>query len=437
MNYRLLFIVCCCFFHSFLWGQTPDVQLHTVQDGWAANSVNTVIFRKNALVTHKDTQFIAFYDKDAFVVVGKRKLNSAKWILQKTAFTGKTTDAHNSISIMADGSGYLHLSWNHHGDVLNYTRSIAPGSLQFEPKFFMAGLNEAAVTYPEFYLLPNGNLIFLYRDGASGRGNLVVNQYNHQLQRWQQLHNNLIDGNRQRNAYWQACTDENGSIHLSWVWRESADVASNHDICYARSDDGGVTWKKSDGSSYNLPINKENAEYAWRVPEGSELINQTSMFASASNGVYIATYWKPKNAAAPQYQVVYLQKGKWQCSNLNTRTTNFSLSGTGTKKIPVSRPQIIGWKQKGKMRLALIFRDAERGNAVSVAVTNAINSNQWQVKDLLQADVGQWEPTYDSELWKQKKLLHLFVQKVVQADGEGITSTPPQPVQVLEWKPKK
>jgi hypothetical protein len=286
-------------------------------------------------------------------------------------------------------------------------------------------------------LLPNGNLIFFYRDGASGSGNLVINHYNHQLQNWQQLHSNLIDGKRQRNAYWQACTDANGSIHLSWVWRDSPDVASNHDICYARSDDGGIVWKKSDGVAYTLPIDNKNAEYAWQVPSGSELINQTSMFATDSLHVFIATYWKEKNAVSPQYQVVYLQNKKWQRSTLNTRTTDFTLSGTGTKRIPISRPQIIGWNNNNKIRLALIFRDAERGNAISIATTNVINSSRWQIIDLLQTDLGQWEPSFDTELWKQKKQLHLFVQKVEQADAEGITRTKPQPVQVLEWKPKK
>jgi hypothetical protein len=35
-----------------------------------------VVFRKNSLVTHGDTQFIAFYDKDRHVVLGKRKLGA-------------------------------------------------------------------------------------------------------------------------------------------------------------------------------------------------------------------------------------------------------------------------------------------------------------------------------------------------------------------------
>ena len=55
--------------------------------------------------------------------------------------------------------------------------------------------------------------------------------------------------------------------------------------------------------------------------------------------------------------------------------------------------------------------------------------------DLAAVDLGSWEPTYDTDLWKEKRLMNLFVQKVVQVDSEGKADIPPQSVQVLEWKP--
>ena len=57
------------------------------------------------------------------------------------------------------------------------------------------------------------------------------------------------------------------------------------------------------------------------------------------------------------------------------------------------------------------------------------------IQDLLKTPVGSWEQSYDTELWKQKRILHLFVQKTDQADGEGKSDMKPQMVQVLEWKP--
>ena len=57
----------------------------------------------------------------------------------------------------------------------------------------------------------------------------------------------LLDGQGQRNAYWQVAIDPQGSVHLSWVWRETPDVATNHDLGYAKSTDGGLTWQTSTG----------------------------------------------------------------------------------------------------------------------------------------------------------------------------------------------
>jgi hypothetical protein len=200
--------------------QSTSVTEVTVADGWAGNSVNTTVFRKNSLVTFRDTQVIAFYNQEHYVVLGKRHVNTTQWQLQQTPFRGNVNDAHNVISIMADGKGYLHMAWDHHNNQLHYSRSIRPFSLELTAAMPMTGLLEQRVTYPEFYKMPNGNLLFFYRNGQSGNGNLVINQYAVQTGQWTQLQSNLIDGQNQRSAYWQACMDNKGIIHISWVWRE-------------------------------------------------------------------------------------------------------------------------------------------------------------------------------------------------------------------------
>lgn len=405
--------------------------------GWAANSINVTVFRKNSLVSFKDTQYIAFYNKDGFVVLGKRRVGSENWSLQQTTYRGNTKDAHCTISIMVDGDGYLHLAWDHHNNALNYCKSIAPGSLTLTAKLTMTGINESKVTYPEFYKIADGNLLFFFRDGGSGNGNLVINKYDIRTQKWTQIQSNLIDGEKKRNAYWQACVDKAGTIHISWVWRESADVASNHDLCYAASKDGGLTWEKSDAEKYILPINAATAEYIYRVPQKSELINQTSMDADENGEPYIATYWREPNDSVPQYHVVFKANGTWQTQNLGFKKTAFSLSGKGTKRIPISRPQIVVWNKKGTTNTAVIFRDEERGNVVSVALNNDMKTNVWTIKNLSTTSVGSWEPTYDTALWKEKKMLHLFVQSANQEDNEGISSVLPQVVRVLECNFKR
>ncbi|QJD98413.1 neuraminidase [Mucilaginibacter robiniae] len=426
----------CLLLVSLLAANAQTIKLSTIAtNGWASNSVNTVIFRKNSLATYKNMQYAAYYDSARYVVLAQRTSGSITWKVSRTPYQGDATDAHKSISVMVDGAGYLHVAWGQHNNPLNYARSVNPGSLTLTAKLGMTGQKENKLSYPEFYKLADGNLLFFYRDGGSGNGSLIMNYYNYKTQQWTRLQDNLVDGEGQRSAYWQVATDVTGTIHLSWVWRETPDVASNHDMAYACSKDGGKTWQKSTGEKYNLPIRAANAEYACKIPQNSELINQTSMFADAQGQPFIATYYREADQTVPQYHIIYHTGNKWQVSNLGFRKTPFSLSGTGTKRVPVSRPQLIAWKNGASIAAGLIFRDEELGDNVSMAIASNISNSKWEVQTLYNQPVGSWEPTLDTELWKDKGILNLFIQKVTQVDGEGNAKAQLQPIQVLEWKP--
>jgi hypothetical protein len=327
-----------------------DVSLVPLAKGWAKTSINTVIFRRNSVVTHKETQYVAYYDADGFVVLAKRKLGSMDWEIRKTQYKGNVKDAHNSISIMVDGDGYLHMSWDHH---------------------------------------------------------------NHPM-----------------------CTDTNGAIHISWVWRETADVMTNHDIAYAKSTDGGVTWQKSNGERYCLPITASNADYAALIPQRCELINTTSMCTDSKGRPYIATYWRPQGTQVPQYHLVFHNGMEWQTLQISDRTTPFSLSGRGTKRIPISRCQIFTDSTGPIEKAYMIFRDAERKDRVSIAICDNLKKKNWQFVDLTDFSVGLWEPTYDTEVWKRLKILHVYLQNAGHGDECKIENIPPQDISILEWTPE-
>jgi hypothetical protein len=337
---------------------------------------------------------------------------------------------------MVDGAGVLHMAWDHHNHALRYVRGLGPGSLALGAKLSMLGRDEGAVSYPEFHRLPDGKLLFLYRNGASGKGDLVINGYDPASGAWTRLHDKLISGEGQRNAYWQAFIDHLGVLHLSWVWRESPDVASNHDMAYARSRDGGLTWEQSGGLRYALPITAASADYAARIPPNSELINQTSMAADRDGNPYIASYWRPAGTAVPQYQVLYRSGGAWKRLGLDFRRTAFSLSGQGTKAIPIARPQILLDPRAARPSGVLVFRDRERGNKVSAVRIEDFAQGRWSVRDLGAQSVGAWEPSFDTELWRRQGELHLFVQDVRQLDAEGSAGVGPSMVRVLEWTPR-
>lgn len=405
-----------------------ESRLVEVGEGYSRTSVNTTVFRNNSVVTHGDEQYISFYDAEGFLILGKRKLGSVQWTLNRTRYKGHVEDAHDIISMAVDGDGYIHVAFDHHGHKLNYCRSIAPLSLELGEKEPMTGVDENNVTYPEFYLLSGGDLLFVYRSGSSGRGNLVMNRYDVKAAKWLRVQDVLIDGENKRNAYWQLYVDEQGTIHLSWVWRETWHVETNHDLCYARSYDNGATWYKANGNKYALPIRYGNAEYACRIPQESELINQTSMSADAGGNPYIAAYWREPDSDVPQYRIVWHDGQAWHNRRVSDRKTPFSLKGGGTKMIPMSRPRMV--VDGGE--IFYVFRDEERGSRVSVAYAGDVANGKWEFFDLTDFPVDAWEPSHDTELWKRKKQLHLFVQRTKQGDGERTVDFAPQPVYVLE-----
>src|SRR5690242_11642333 len=81
----------------------PGVRLVPIGRGTAKNTVNVVVFRKQSVVTYKDTQFASYYDADGRVVLAKRKLGEDTWDIKTTDLTGTTRDAHNAINIGVDG----------------------------------------------------------------------------------------------------------------------------------------------------------------------------------------------------------------------------------------------------------------------------------------------------------------------------------------------
>jgi hypothetical protein len=102
---------------------------------------------------------------------------------------------------------------------------------------------------------------------GSGSGNEIYDVYDTASSRWSHLLAvPLVDGEGQRNAYFVGPTlGPDGLFHLAWVWRDTPDAETNHDLSYARSRDL-VHWEKSDGAPLKLPITLANAEIVDPMP---------------------------------------------------------------------------------------------------------------------------------------------------------------------------
>ena len=409
-------------------------------DGFAGTSVNMIAGLQHSLFTHLGVQYAAFYAADSTLVLARRPLGSDHWETQRTPYTGRVADAHNSPALIIDGAGFLHVAWDHHNNTLNYARSIAPGSLELGPRSPMLGREESSVTYPAFIRLRGGDLLFFYRDGRSGRGNLVLNRYSQTKSAWTRVHDKLIDGEGARNAYPSFHYDRLGVLHLAWVWRSSPDVATNHDLAYARSADGGATWITSAGTALALPLTAATAEYALRIPAGSSLMNPPALSADADGRPLIANYWAPAGSTIPQYHLVRHDGKTWSTQTITRRTTPFTLAGKATKRPPLSRAVLVAPTfKRGKPSAHLVFRDDERGGRAVIATCLNLDSSspEWTLADLTADPLGAWEPSYDPEQWRRMHQLHLLVQKVEQRDGDDreAAAAAPTAVSSLLWSP--
>ncbi len=401
--------------------------------GWAQTNINGTIFRHDPISSFGDRQVISYYDPDGRVILAERSRSATcgnDWQVHVTPYSGKISDAHNVISIMFDGSGRLHVSFDHHGHALHYAVA-EQGTLELSELQPMLGRDEDRVTYPEFYPASNGDIFCFYRTGGSGNGDLVMNRLDHQSGSWHRVQDVLLAGEGNCNAYWQAHLDQSGTLHISWCWRIHSGADGNMNICYARSRDGGKTWQRSDGSPQPVPITQDNAEVLHDIPTGHDLINTGTMSADSSGMPLIATYWRPAGADRPCYMLLQQHKEGWQTEVVKPSSQDFWLGGGGSRAIAIARPLVVS--RQGK--IAYITRDLADGGRLRLAVRDEKGSaKDWVWHDLTEDTVGYLEPSFDQRSFTETGELHLYLQQTDQRDGEQAGSLKPQPVRVLTYR---
>jgi rhamnogalacturonyl hydrolase YesR len=302
----------------------------------------------------------------------------------------------------------------------------------------MTGRNEDRVSYPQFFRLPDGDLLFLYRDGQSGSGVLVLGRYSTRERRWSPVQPRLVDGEGRSSPYWGMTVDASGTLHLAWNWRDTPDVASNHDLAYARSTDGGSSWTRSDGTPCGVPLTTTNAEYAIRIPQGSNLMNPPVVAADRRGRPLIASYWSPTAGAAPQFQVARYDGAGWKTLRVGHDPKPFTLAGGGTKHPPLSRAILLLEATWPSETVHLVFRDDSRaGRIVAASLENAAQ-DRWRVSELTAGAVGAWEPSFDPMQWSRLGQLQMLVQNVAQRDGDDAQAAqvPATRISLLIWNPR-
>jgi hypothetical protein len=446
-----------------------DGNTNTSEYGYAgSSSINTVAFICSALRTVGNQQFIAYYGRhqtdpayafNNMIWIGRRTLGSNVWEIFRTTFQANNiTDGHDVVCFGIDGDGYMHMSWGMHGDAFHYTRSTNPvtGTLPigFGPDTTMTG-EENTATYPQFFTLPDGDLIYLYRKGTSGAGDTYINRYTRSTQTWTNIHTSglaaipYVKGtgwSPDYNCYPNMpCVDTNGTISFIWAWRDTFQYESNFDLNYARSADGGLTWLRFNGTPYALPISAfgENgdtnttAERIVTIPQNSSLINQAGMGLDQSGHPVVATWWAagtPTNNFRRQYMIVFRSTNSWEIRQVSQRTNdNPSTIYLDGNVRDLGRPVAVTDKQD---RIVVLYRDNANSNGLTIvhSLPKAVDPGRqvWTTMDLTAANLGNYEPVIDLARWENDNVLSILYQP-----STGLGYTPPantaSQIGVLEW----
>jgi hypothetical protein len=327
----------------------PAYSLSTIDKVWSAHKVDFAIHRDG------DRLFVGYYDGERQLVVASRSMRDTAWTYRKLDVrTG--WDSHNYIAMATDAAGNLHVSGNMHNDPLVYFRTTKPGDVNTLERIsvLVDEKLERRMTYPAF-LRSNDDLVYKYRDGGSGNGNEIYVSYDLGSRRWRHLlATPLADGEGARNAYFVGPTpDGSGLFHLAWVWRETPDAETNHDLSYARSRDL-VHWERSDGTPYLLPITLNAAEVVDAVPSGGGMINNNTVVGFDERRRPVITYHKFDSRGDTQIFLARREADGWQLAQISDwRDFRWDFRGRGSLE---SRLFVSGARPATRNRLTVQVR---------------------------------------------------------------------------------
>ena len=294
------------------------VQTIKIDSVWAGHPVGF------SLLTHGNRQYISYYNENRNMVVGQRNLDEDEFQLNilppttREECRGTSTvigwDSHNYVTIGIDKEGFIHFSGNVHCHPLTYFRSTKPNDIStLEQIFEMTGVEEQRTTYPKFLKTREGEMIYTYRDGGSGDGNQIYNIYNCETKTWSRLLDTpLTDGKGLMNAYIRSPElRKDNWYHSFWVWRDTPDCSTNHDLSYMKSPDL-KNWFNAFGKPVELPATiEQNHVVVDPIPPKGGIINLAAEFVFDENNNPVFTYHKYDSVGNLQFYIAQIKKNEW------------------------------------------------------------------------------------------------------------------------------
>ncbi|KAI1259193.1 hypothetical protein F5Y18DRAFT_313256 [Xylariaceae sp. FL1019] len=308
-------------------------------------AINGYAFQQDALHTYNGWQYACFYasstdnEEPLYVHLSRRKLQYGEWetIVFKD-YAQTTDDGHNTVQLgICPGDGTIHLSYDHHCDVLRYRHSLpgvasSPDDHDWTPKLFtdtlssLPGLSSpdttdllSYITYPRF-VARGQDLLFTFRTGKAGLGDdhlcvytASANEGESDIRTYTLLGTHLKGVQNNPYIHSLSVCPVSQDLVTTWVYRDFVHyegwddpldtkhkaqagpngAENNHDICYASSPNGGLTWLNAKGETIAdlrngesiLPSSK--GVTVWNVEKGKGLINQESQAVDQDGACHV------------------------------------------------------------------------------------------------------------------------------------------------------
>ncbi len=440
---------------------------------WYGRSINGVSFQTDNIVTVDGYQYATWYRARGSsyedLMLARRDLAGTTWEVfdsGKDLSNGDNNwDAHNVSSIGISGDGRVHVAWDMHNNTLR-TMDTATGVATSPVGTWNVGILNAErsslnaggstitdVTYPRYITKPNGDMILTYRTGGSGNGNMNFATYDAGTGLWNAPHQIIngtnpiwytdpVNSSDNRNAYLNGLSiGPDGDLHVTWTWREEATGGSNHDICYAYSDDGGDTWRNNSGAvigTVGSPIDLNSPGIVVvAMDRTNTLMNQQAQAVDGDGRVH-SVMWHKTDEAPPQTSPPFTTAPAAYFHYFRDPDTGaWTRRDLPTSREVGSRPDM-AYDQDDNLYVAYLSPGPGDGTAVldyytdgDLIIAGATKASGYTDWSILVTDTRDFasEPFIDQNRLLEDGILSVFVQE----NDDAVTGRTGTPLHVLEY----
>jgi hypothetical protein len=199
----------------------------------------------------------------------------------------------------------------------------------------------------------------------------------------------LIDGEGLRNTYMKGPYYEaDGYYHLYWVWRESADCATNHSFSYARSKNL-LNWENAAGEAVSSPMvfgeDKLKVDPSTET-YGTGILNGVQGHTVDSMNRVVLCSMKYDSLGNSQLYVYRLKEDNtWEEKCITNWIYRFNFSGYGSIVFEI---QLKGMRNLGSGELGVTYYHSKYGNGEIILDEETLEP----------VALREYSPTYPIEL---------------------------------------